>query len=312
METPDFLRLPGFAKIHLGSWAERLATVTGVLGMMGAILAYTILGGQFLYGLLSGIWEAGETFYTLIFFIIGSLFVFFGIKAIEKVSFWGVLGFIIVLIFMLFRAFGDISLENIPLFGRRDFDFFLPYGPILFSFSGAMLIPEMEEILKGQKEKLSKAIILGILIPALVYLFFIFLVVGITGFDTTEDAILGLQMFLGDGVVKGALIFGILATFTSFVTLGLTVKKIFWYDLKLPKNLSWALTVLPPLAFFLWVTRDYINVIAAIGAIFLAIDALLITIMYQKKRPALYRLLTYPLILIFFSGIIYQIIYYFL
>jgi hypothetical protein len=57
--------------------------------------------------------------------------------------------------------------------------------------------------------------------------------------------------------------------------------------------------------------RSYIDVIGAIGAIFLAIDAILITVMYQKYKTARYRFITYPLIVVFALGIVYQICYYF-
>lgn len=45
LKTPDFKRLPGFAKFHLGNWGERIALISTILGIFGAILAYLIVGG---------------------------------------------------------------------------------------------------------------------------------------------------------------------------------------------------------------------------------------------------------------------------
>jgi amino acid permease len=308
--TPDFLRLPGFAEIHLGPWAKKLSIFTGVCGLIGSILAYIILGGQFFYGLFSSSLGGSEVFYTLIYFFIGCFFVFFGVRAIERISLVGVLGFVIVLAFIFIRGWESIQLENITSimkFSGSFSDFFAPYGAVLFAFWGAALIPEMEEILIGQKKKLKKAIVVGIIIPLVLYIFFISLIVGITGGDTTNESIIGLQSKLHNGVISAALIFGILVTFTSFIALALTLKKIFWYDLKIPENTSFLITMFLPLTLFLIGIRSYIDVIGTIGSVFLAIDAILIIIMYQKYKSVGHRFITYPLILIFTLGIAFQI-----
>ncbi len=313
--TPDFLRLPGFAELHLGPWAKKVTLFSGFFGLMGAVLAYIILGGSFLYGLLSPIFGGEELIYTLVYFSIGAIFVYFGVKAIEKISLLGVFGFVIALIFIFVKGWSSVEVGNITNYIGFDggvSDLFLPYGVVLFAFWGAALIPEMEELLSGQKKKLNKAIILGIALPLVLYTFFIVLVVGITGGGTTEESIIGLQETLTNGVISAALLFGILVTFTSFIALALTLKKILWYDLKIPEKLSWAITMFIPLILFLCGIKSYINVIGTIGAVFLAIDAILITIMYQKYKSKKHRFITYPLIFVFALGIVYQFFYFFI
>lgn len=115
--------------------------------------------------------------------------------------------------------------------------------------------------------------------------------------------------YFDNGIISLALIFGLLATFTSFVTLGLTLKKILWYDLGLSEKTSWAIVTFVPLSAFLVGVTNYINVISFVGAMLLAIDAIVITVMYQKYKPAKYKLLTYPIILIFVLGIVYNLVY---
>ncbi len=310
LRTDDHNRLPGFAKIHLGSWAKNLSLFSGIVGMMGAILAYIILGGQFLSGLFEPILGGGEVVYTLTYFIIGSALIFFGIKAIEKIEFLGVVGFVMVLALILFRGWPEMEPMKFLQVGEGlSGDLFLPYGAVLFSLWGAALIPEVEELLAGQKEKIKKVIPVAIILPILIYSAFVIIVVGITGERTTPEAMLGLMDYLDNRVIGLALVFGLLATFTSFVTLGLTLKKILWYDLGLSKHLSWALITFIPLFLFLMGVTDYIGVISIIGAVFLAIDAILITIMYQKYKTAKYKLLTYPIILIFILGMLYEFVY---
>jgi len=317
LKTPDFKRLPGFAKFHLGNWGQNLAYISTILGIFGAILAYLIVGGEFLTNLLSPIFGGNSLVYTLFYFAIGATLIFFGIKAIAKVEFWGLVLFFIILFAIFFRGESFITIEN--LFPSLDFSYiFLPYGIILFSLWGATLIPEVEEMLaptpnfgvgvKEKKKALRWIIPTAILIPIFVYLFFIYLILGITGPQTTESALTGLRNVLGDGIVALALFFGVLTTFTSFITLGLTLRKVFWYDLKIEKNIAFAITCFIPLALFLIGVRQFIPVISFVGAIMLGIDGILILLMYQKISKG--GLVILPLILIFLGGIIYEIIYF--
>jgi len=308
LKTPDFKRLPGFAKFHLGNWGRNLAYISTILGLFGALLAYLIVGGEFFKELLSPIFGGNTTLYTLFYFIIGASIIYSGIKAIAKVEFWGLILFFLILIAIFFRGQDFLNIQN--LFPVPDWSFiFLPYGAILFSIWGAALIPEVEEMLGGEKKALKWIIPIAILIPIVVYLFFIYLILGITGPQTTESALTGLRNVLGDGIVSLALIFGLLTTFTSFIALGLTLKKVFWYDLKIGKNLAWVVTCFLPLFLFLIGVKSFIPVISVVGGVMLGIDGILILLMYQKIRPER-KFLIYPLALIFLGGIIYEIIYF--
>jgi len=307
LKTPDFKRLPGFARIYLGNRGEKVAYTSTILGIFGALLAYLIVGGEFLTELLSPIFGGSSLFYTLFYFVMAALLIFSGIKAVAKVEFWGLVLFFIILLAIFFRGKLFITIEN--LFPSPDIShIFLPYGIILFSLWGAALIPEAEEILGQKKNLLLKIIPVAILIPMIVYLFFIYLILGITGPQTTESALTGLRDVLGDGIVSLALLFGLLTTFTSFITLGLTLKKVFWYDLKLPKNLAWLITCFLPLTLFLIGFKSFIPVIAFVGGVMLGIDGILILLMYRKIKPK--QILIYPLFLILLGGIIYEIIYF--
>lgn len=308
LKTPDFSRLPGFAKFHLGNRGGRVAFFSNILGMLGALLAFLIVGGEFLTELFSPTFGGSSIVWTIFYFIAGSTLIFFGVKTIAKVEFWGLILFFLALIAIFLKGFSSIEISN--LFPQPNLNnFFLPYGPILFSLWGASLIPEVEEILRGEKRLLSKAILTSILIAVFVYLFFIFLVLGISGLQTTENALAGLKNVLGDTVTNLALFFGVLTTFTSFIAVGLTLKKIFAYDLKINKNLACLITCFIPFLLFLAGFQSFISVISFIGGILLGVDGILILMMYQKIRPER-KSLTLPLILIFIGGIIYEIIYY--
>jgi amino acid permease len=312
LKTPDFLRLPGFAKYHLGKKAQKIAYFSGIIGMLGAILAYLILGGEFLSALLSPYFGGGALHYTTIYFLVSSAFVFFGIKAISKIELWGIIIFIVLLFLTFFRGFEEITLSKLLFMRKGEFDLFLPYGALLFAFWGAALVPEIEETLSLGKErkKLLKIIPLGVIISLFISYFFIVVVLGITGEGTTREALVGLDSYLGNGVASLMLIFGILVIFTSLIAIGLTVKKILWYDLKIPEKTSFAIACVTPFFLYLIGIKDFIAVIGVVGATTIAVDAILILFMYEKIRSKKIRLITYPLIVIFFLGIIYEIIYF--
>lgn len=162
-------------------------------------------------------------------------------------------------------------------------------------------------MLKEERRKLKRIILISILLCAIFYFLFAILVAGICGKQTSEDALSGLKNVLGFQILNLFYLFGVFATFTSFVSLGLTLKKTFWYDLKINKNLALLISLLPPIFLFLLGLKEYIIVISLVGAITLAVDGTLILLMYKKIKPKSYFVL--PLILIFIVGIFYQIFY---
>jgi tyrosine-specific transport protein len=312
LKTPDFKRLPGFAKLYLGTVGEKVALFSTILGLVGSVLAYIIVGGEFLTNLLSPALGGGNLLYTVLYFSAGAILIFFGIKAISKIEFWGLILFFVILFFLFLKGIPFISQTNL-FSGFRKFspnirELFLPYGPILFSLWGAAVIPELEEMLNLDKKMLKKIISLALLIPIVIYLIFIFFVVGVTGYQTTEVALIGLKDYLGSGVVGLSFIFGIITTFTSFIAIGLSLKNILRYDLKFDKTSAWAISCFFPFILFLLGIKNFISVISFIGGVALGIDGILILLMYEKVSQKKY--LVYPLIVIFLGGIVYEIIYF--
>jgi tyrosine-specific transport protein len=302
ISLPDYKRLPSFAKIYLGSFAEKIAFLITILGSIGALLAYLILGGSFLAQILNG----SENFWTIFYFIIGVFFIFFDIKLISKIESFSFLLFLFILFLIFFASFPKLNFNNIP-FKKIDFShLFLPYGPIIFSLWGASLIPEIEEMLREKKQKLKKVVFLSIFIPILVYIFFIFLVLSITGKETDPSALISLKNFLGEKLSFLAFFLGVIVTFTSFLTVGLTLKKILWYDLKLGKNLAFFLAFLPPILLYFLGIKEFIPVISFVGAVCLGGEGLIILAIFKKiEKRANY---IYLLAIVFLVGIFSEII----
>ena len=322
LKTPDFKRFPGFVRFHLGKRLGRFSLLSSIFGYFSVLLVYLIVGSDFLTNIFSPVFGGSRLLYVLIYFAAASLLVFIGIRAISKVELAALVLLFIGLLIIFIKGFFNFKTSNIftGAAGSGIKNLFLPYGPIIFSLWGAGMIPEAEEMLgrnlsaqaglpaQTGKKLVKRIIIAGILIPAIVYVSFIFLILGITGSGTTASALVGLRGTLGNGISSLAIFLGVMTTFVAFIALGLILKNIFMYDLGVKKTQAWLITCFTPLILFLLGLNSFIPLISFIGGVLLGIDGILILLMYKKIKGK--NLLIYPLILIFVLGIIYQIIYF--
>lgn len=311
-KTDGLHRLPGYAEKYLGVGAKRIAFVVKVMAIFGALLAYLIIGGQFLANLFNG----PEILYTFVFFLFGAFLIWKDKKSIGPVEFILLFIFLGIIVLLFIVGLPKINFGNLTTFSSSNI--FAPYGVILFSLWGASIVPEIKEELRGNFKIIKKVIVTGIIICASTYFIFGLLVIGVSGTATSQDAISGLEGAFGGWVLKVGYVFGIIATFTSFIALGLTIKKLFWFDYKLPQKLGWFLASFVPLGLFIAGLRNFIDVIGLTGAVMLGLDGILITLIYLKlKKKENYtnikRLKIFAgfLILLLATGVVGELFYYF-
>ena len=311
-------RLVGYAEHYLGHWGKRIVTISVVVGFYGSLLVYIILGGNFLYLLFLPFLKIPLIFFNLIFFIIGAIAVYGGLRVITKIDFlMGILLIVVVFLFF-FLGFKQIKIENLK---TLDFhNFFLPYGAILYSLAGLSAIPEIKEIFSHKENGLyKKSIFWGTLIPAILYFVFILTIIGLTGSGTTEDAVSGLTSLLGEKIILLGAFFGFLATITSFFSLGLSLKETFICDYKINKNIAWFLVCFVPLVLFGLGFYNFVTIIVLTGALIGAVEGTSIVLIYKKvkeigARCADYNLkipnvLNYIIVSVFIIGFICTLIF---
>jgi len=131
----------------------------------------------------------------------------------------------------------------------------------------------------------------------------------IAGANVNDSAIASLRDIVGPAAVTFGFIFGLIATFTSFITSGLTLKKVLHYDLKISKIVSFGLTCFIPLIVFLIGVQQFIPVISLVGGTMMGVNGLLILAMYNKIKPQK-KWLMFPLITLLMAGMIFEIIYF--
>jgi tyrosine-specific transport protein len=308
-------RLVGFAEKYLGKAGKRITGSIIVFEFYGAMLAYLIVAGQFLNLLLSRFFGGSDFSWAIAFFILGAAAIFFGLKTIGAIEF--LMTFFLIFVAGIFIYQGGLKLDGLDFGAVNWAKFFLPYGVILFALTGGAAVPEMRHMLKGREKILKAAIIIGTLIPILIYALFALSVVSVSGSQTTKNAIEGLVPFLGEKIAVIGAIFGFLAVTTSFLVVGLNLRQIFHCDYKIKRTLAWALACFVPLAGYVLGLNNFIFVIGFIGAIAGGLEGILLILIYLKAkktgRPAyslrLPAFIPWLMILIFVLGIVYHFIY---
>jgi hypothetical protein len=167
----------------------------------------------------------------------------------------------------------------------------------------------------GSWRLLRNVIIAGITLSALFYILFIITIFGASGSGTSKEAIFGFAGALGDGIVRLGFIFGFITTFTSFITLGLTAKKVLWYDFNVNKHVAGFAATGLPLVLFFFGLREFLDIIGLVGAYMLGVEGIMIVFLYkkfvekmEKKRMSL---LFYALIVLFVIGVGLETYYFF-
>ncbi len=317
LKTPDFKRFPGFANFHLGKWGGALALLCSVAGIFGVLLAYLIVGGEFLTSIFQPYFGGSILVYTLFYFTAASVLILLGIKIIARFEFWALIFLLFSFLLIFIFGFSKFNFNNLFVSdsGFRASNFFLPYGAILFALWGTGMIPEVEEMLRGPsagsgqgKKLFRKTIIISTLIPAAIYVLFTFLILGITGSRTTESALAGLKNFLPAGFFPVVLFAGVVTTFTAFITQGLTLKKVLMYDVGVKKWQAFIIACFTPLILFLMGLKYFLPLISFLGAVLVGVSGILILLIYKKVGGKNY--IIYPLCIIFLLGIIYGFIYF--
>ncbi len=276
-------RFPGYAEKFLGSKAKWLAFLITIFTDYGSLLVYGILGGIF----LSNFFSLSPFILSLIFLIGGGLLIFSHFEKIASLNFILTLALAGLVVFLFFNALPRIQTGN---FFFHDFfrqisgkDWFLPYGIWIFALAGFSALPEVRDIIGNSPIKTFNRIILASLILcAILYLIFVFTVIGVSGPNTTEDSLAGLKNILGQTGILAGSILGFLAVFTSFVALGADLKNIFHYDFHLKKWLAWLCVATPPIILFLLGLKNFIGILGIIGAIGLGFFGILIILMARK------------------------------
>ena len=205
LQTPGHHRIPGFVTRYFGKKWGAVAAVVTVGSAWGALVAYVLIGGLFVHALLSPMIGGGVFLYQLGFLVVGFLVSLNGLRAVTRTETYMVWAMIVAMLVIIGRGLFGAEASAFTLVDG--WNVLLPYGVVLFALSGLTTIPELKDVLGRHKASFRTVIPVAMIVVVVLYALFAAAVVGVTGSETTPEAVIGLGRALGSGAVVGS-IFG--------------------------------------------------------------------------------------------------------
>ena len=249
--------------------------------------AFAIMGFSVLVNIAGFISGGGAVFSSwfglpvwasqLLYFIICSLVVYSGMKAVgifEKISVFSMLGVVFILFFSVMKG----EKEALPSHFVASSNILALYGMVAFALSAVMSVPQVVKGFDGNPRKIKASIAAGTLINVLLIVVITFMTLVGSGSSITQDgALVDLSRKLGGWVGIIGYIFSLLALSTSFWANSLKLRDIVSEKTGLSRKKSWIAATMPCLILallglegFVGFTRisGVIQVITGIGVIF--------------------------------------------
>lgn len=315
LSTKKQHRLPGYAEKYLGKVSKKTLLLLSMFSSYGALLAYTIIGGDFLFQLLAPIFGGNVIFYTILLLSLRSIVVLFGFKWVTKAEMFLTGGLVASIIIVGAIASGQGLSDNLIIFNPGNL--MLAYGPIFFAVGGMVAVNDICIIMKKEKEKIISALRSGLIISIAVMVLFTIAIASISGSLTSPDALSGLKDHIDPLFFNLLLVLGLVAVTTSFFAMAEALEEMYIWDYKINERLAWLLVIIIPLFFYLIGAQDVIKIVAITGALSggLLGGFYLILALKVKKKPEIeppFKILLTPIMvygfgLLFAAGLIYQL-----
>ena len=263
-------RLLGLSKKYLGEGGFWVGFFAIVLGLLLTLVAYLILGTQFIHLALPAIRlrYAFAAFWALI-----SLPVFIDDSYAIDLELVGIVCTSCVILLIFLTALPNVFFAGIPAINWQNL--FLPFGAVLFSLAGWTSIePAYESRKKARKHDPWRALASGTIFAALLYALFVSGILGSASIITPDTASgLAAWPFWKKELLA---IMGLIAVATVYIPISREIKNSLEKDLKWSKLFSRMLIVLLPPALILLGFNNILSVVGLVGGVFLSMQYLLI------------------------------------
>lgn len=283
VQTPGRHRIVSYVEMYVGKFWGRVMLLAMSFGVWGAMIAYMIVGGDFLNILLGSLVDLDPMVYSLTIGGVASLMVFGGLKLASKIEVIIVSILLFLFAFMILASLPHVEVANLTTINYSNW--FTPYGVILFSMAGIGIVPEIKDVLgKKHKREIGRVILTAMAIIGVLYALFAFAVLGVTGPETTQTAFEGLVPVLGDTFRIVATLLGAVTILSIYMMLGIQLTSTFTFDLNVKPKLSWFITCATPIILYIVGVRQFIDVIGFVGSVFVGVMGMLIALTYWSMR----------------------------
>lgn len=274
LRTKKEKQVVGLAEIYLGKIGKYVMLGSVIIGMFGALTAYTIAIGD-IGKTLTGI--SNSIFFIILTFI-AYLVISKGVKMlgeVESILITVMILFILVITVVLGM---NLNIDNLKTFEISNF--FLPYGALFFALMSYSVVPEVEELMKDEKNKLYRASIYAMIICTIIYIIFPLVFISEFGTNVSEIATESLTGVLG---LIGNMV-AILTMCTSYFAIGVVLRDIIGKDMKFGKGRAAILVCLVPFLISLFVNPGFLGIVGITGAYTGSITGIMLCLMFFQAR----------------------------
>jgi amino acid permease len=274
----------GYVGKYLGERARRLSFLYLFPGLVGALLVYMLMVGQFLF-LFGQPWLKIPPFYgSLALLVFASLLVFRKEKMLLKTQSASSFFLAVILLATIGYAAFKINPDSLIAFGKS-FPLGLP-GIIFFSLTGWNALPMMARILTTPENKKKMGAIILFSLGGVALLYFLFSLaltsLGVDIINWSQIDYLSVSSFY---LVKVLALIGLIAGAASFFSLGNYLKNSLVVDYHFPNRLAIGATILAPLLLYLLLGSGHLlSLMGIVGAFLGSLQGGIILLIFLKAR----------------------------
>ncbi len=312
LRTKGHHQLTGYALKYLGVNAKRLMFFTMIFGIYSALLAYLLGTSKSLSFLFFGN-ISYFVYFGIGLWLVNSILISHGLSSVKKPMYWGTLAVLFLILVISLIRVPHINVDNFKTVEWKNI--FLPVGVILFAYLGTSSLPEIERYLYKREKLMKRTILIGSIVPIVVYFIFTSVLVGVYGKSIDEISTLSLGGLF--------VVLGIITMVTSYLILSVALRDMFILDYHKSKKKAWFYTCSVPLILFLISVFAHFDSFSAILSISGTISAgltgvLVVAMIYKAKKegsrkpeyevfaPKWFLIL---IVLLFFVGMAYEILH---
>jgi amino acid permease len=283
LRTKGFAPLSKLLKIYIGKKGELLGIGATFIIIYGALTAYIEASGEILHSFF----PASPILWSIVFTLIGTSIALKGVRIVSQWQLLFLIGMILIIVSIALRAVSDTMIDwnqfvISPSNSIRDI--ITPYGPILFAYSGLLIIPQIKQIIQKDKTSMKSSIILAGLIPILLYALFVTVVIGVVGSDIGPIASIELGAKMGPQISAIINIFALLAMLTSFIALTIASVDTYRSFSQIHPITANFITVFPSLVFVYLNSHIFNLVLGVAGALGVGILSILTVLMFWRAK----------------------------
>lgn len=275
----------------------RTYVLRGRWGEIGIWLFFALLLVAFVANLTAYMAGAGEivaellplplTVARLLVYVVSALIVYLGLKVIgisEQAAVVGTGALVVVIVVSIAgRPFSPAdALGNVATLAGLQPALAL-FGMVMYSLYAFFAVPQVVKGLRRDPQRIVRAVIIGLLLNALLIIFFVFVALAVAE-PVTEVAIIGIgRAGTRFGAVAGSL-FVLLAMVTSYWSVALALSDIIHERTAIDQRIAFAIATLPTLLLIVLGSLNFLDYLEIAGGVTGLIVVLITVPMYIQAR----------------------------